>query len=218
VEQSKFVPLNATLIILVNAVTGIIIWEDWRVVQSWIGTVVSFALLGIGCDLLLTVPLLNSENAEFGVSKRVSMVQPELKRMSLMVTGQRRLSPLIEFDYDEDEEDPVYDEVEDVNQGKEKTINADDRAEADVSMQPIVDAASVRADRRKSRVLAWKEVMNLSASSLNFLDGDDDDLAPLDRSKSNLSGRPVVTAGNEALERTRLLGPRAGRPTNGRKG
>eukprot|EP00584_Thalassiosira_punctigera_P000028 CAMPEP_0172532620 /NCGR_PEP_ID=MMETSP1067-20121228/5605_1 /TAXON_ID=265564 ORGANISM="Thalassiosira punctigera, Strain Tpunct2005C2" /NCGR_SAMPLE_ID=MMETSP1067 /ASSEMBLY_ACC=CAM_ASM_000444 /LENGTH=261 /DNA_ID=CAMNT_0013317159 /DNA_START=203 /DNA_END=985 /DNA_ORIENTATION=- len=29
VTQSKFVPLNATTIILVNAITGVIIWQDW---------------------------------------------------------------------------------------------------------------------------------------------------------------------------------------------
>ena len=33
VTQSKFVPLNATTIILVNALTGVIIWQDWRVVS-----------------------------------------------------------------------------------------------------------------------------------------------------------------------------------------
>jgi len=33
VTQSKFVPLNATTIILVNAITGVIIWQDWRVVS-----------------------------------------------------------------------------------------------------------------------------------------------------------------------------------------
>ena len=33
VTQSKFVPLNATIIILVNAITGVIIWQDWRVVS-----------------------------------------------------------------------------------------------------------------------------------------------------------------------------------------
>lgn len=67
VEQASFVPLNATIIILMNSVTGVIIWEDWRVVQSWPGYMCVFVLLGLGCDLLLSEPLLNNENPEFGL-------------------------------------------------------------------------------------------------------------------------------------------------------
>lgn len=74
VEQARFVPLNATTIIIVNALTGIIIWQDWRVVSSWYGYLCIFVLLGLGCDLLLSVPLLNSDNPEYGTSKRASMI------------------------------------------------------------------------------------------------------------------------------------------------
>lgn len=54
VQQKIFVPVNAALIMLVNAITGIIIWEDWRVVQSWVGYVAVFLLLALGCGLLLS--------------------------------------------------------------------------------------------------------------------------------------------------------------------
>jgi hypothetical protein len=64
VKQTQFVPLNATMVILVNALSGILIWDDQP--KSWYGYACAFGLLGIGCDLLLTVPLLNSENPEFG--------------------------------------------------------------------------------------------------------------------------------------------------------
>mmetsp|Transcript_19767 Transcript_19767/g.55863 ORF Transcript_19767/g.55863 Transcript_19767/m.55863 type:complete len:470 (+) Transcript_19767:137-1546(+) len=77
VDQARFVPLNATTIILVNAFTGIIIWEDWRVVSSWYGYMCVFVLLGLGCDLLLSVPLLNADNPEFG------------RRTAIMIVGQR---------------------------------------------------------------------------------------------------------------------------------
>mmetsp|Transcript_20702 Transcript_20702/g.33331 ORF Transcript_20702/g.33331 Transcript_20702/m.33331 type:complete len:501 (+) Transcript_20702:273-1775(+) len=76
VDQSRFVPLNATLIMLVNALTGIIIWQEWNCVQSWLGYLCVFALLGLACDLLLSVPLLNSENPKFGLNKRVSSIMP----------------------------------------------------------------------------------------------------------------------------------------------
>ena len=83
VEQSSFVPLNATTIIIVNALTGIIIWEDWRVVSSWYGYICIFFLLGLGCDLLLSVPLLNAENPAFSASKRASLIIPQtVKRIS----------------------------------------------------------------------------------------------------------------------------------------
>jgi hypothetical protein len=76
VDQSTFVPLNATMIMLINALTGVIIWEEWRCVQSWLGYMCVFALLGLGCDLLLSVPLLNSENPDYGLNKRVASIIP----------------------------------------------------------------------------------------------------------------------------------------------
>ena len=72
VDQARFVPLNTTTIILVNALTGILIWEDWRVIQSWYGYACVFVLLGLGCDLLLTKPLLISDNVMFGTKRRAA--------------------------------------------------------------------------------------------------------------------------------------------------
>lgn len=67
VVQSKFVPLNATCLMLLNAVTGIIIWEDWRVIESWVGYVCVFLLLALASYLLLSsTPLMTSENPEYG--------------------------------------------------------------------------------------------------------------------------------------------------------
>jgi len=74
VDQARFVPLNTTTIILINALTGILIWEDWRVIQSWYGYACVFLLLGLGCDLLLTVPLLNADNPIFGTNRRASLI------------------------------------------------------------------------------------------------------------------------------------------------
>ena len=53
VSQKTFVPINAVLIVLVNGLTGIIIWEDWKVVSSWLGYVCVFLLMALGCSLLL---------------------------------------------------------------------------------------------------------------------------------------------------------------------
>jgi hypothetical protein len=53
VEQKVFVPLNAAFIVFVNALTGIAIWRDFEVVQSWVGYTCVFLLLALGCGLLL---------------------------------------------------------------------------------------------------------------------------------------------------------------------
>ncbi|KAL7548573.1 hypothetical protein ACHAWF_018867 [Thalassiosira exigua] len=75
VTQSKFVPLNATCIILVNAITGVIIWEDWRVISSWTGYICVFLLLALGCELLLSSKLLlTNDNPEYGAKKRASII------------------------------------------------------------------------------------------------------------------------------------------------
>jgi hypothetical protein len=103
VEQARFVPLNATTIIIVNALTGIIIWEDWKVVNSWYGYVSVFVLLGLGCDLLLSVPMLNAENPEFGAKKQASIILRQ-KRGSM-----KSLNINTDHNY--------YDEVPDVDDG-----------------------------------------------------------------------------------------------------
>lgn len=104
VTQSKFVPLNATTIILVNAVTGVIIWQDWRVVStysitslliiffywvasliaiflsshikiaSWTGYICVVFLLALGCDLLLSANLLTNDNPDYGLKKRANII------------------------------------------------------------------------------------------------------------------------------------------------
>lgn len=59
VSQAQFVPVLVAGNILINAFTGIIIWEDWRVVVSWVGYIAVFFQLGFGCYLLSTYDLLS---------------------------------------------------------------------------------------------------------------------------------------------------------------
>ena len=93
VEQARFVPLNATLTILLNAFTGIIIWEDWRVIEAWYAYICIFVLLGLGCDLLLAVPLLNAENPHFAPTtvrasfKRRRHSQPNIDRSQYQINS-----------------------------------------------------------------------------------------------------------------------------------
>jgi hypothetical protein len=78
VEQKVFVPINAATIVLINALTGIIIWEDWRVVTSWVGYTCVFLLLALGCGLLLgDLALLQESSPETFMGARMSMVYRE---------------------------------------------------------------------------------------------------------------------------------------------
>lgn len=82
VKQAKFVPLNATTIIFVNAITGVVIWEDWRVISSWVGYACVFLLLALGCDLLLSANLLTNDNPELGRARVVRRFKLERSKGS----------------------------------------------------------------------------------------------------------------------------------------
>ena len=68
VSQAIFAPLNASALIFVNAVTGMLIWQDYLVVSSWVGYVCVFVQLVLGNYLLLgdEIDLFSPENRRFG--------------------------------------------------------------------------------------------------------------------------------------------------------
>ena len=68
VSQAVFAPLNASTLIFVNAVTGMLIWQDYLVVSSWVGYGCVFVQLVLGNYLLLgeEIDLLSPENRRFG--------------------------------------------------------------------------------------------------------------------------------------------------------
>jgi len=68
VSQAIFAPLNASALIFVNAVTGMLIWQDYLVVSSWVGYGCVFVQLVLGNYLLLgeEIDLLSPENRRFG--------------------------------------------------------------------------------------------------------------------------------------------------------
>jgi hypothetical protein len=153
VEQARFVPLNATTIIIVNALTGVIIWEDWRVVESWYGYICVFVLLGLGCDLLLSVPLLNAENPEFGANQRASLI----------INRTRSLKNLTIDTAD-------YDDVPDVDGNNEATTTTTTSPEDKEAVPPYHE------HRHLTRKQAWKEIVspihnnttsNMTSSSTN---------------------------------------------------
>lgn len=78
VSQAKFVPVSVGTKIAANALTGIIIWEDWRVVSSWIGYLCVFLYLLLGNYLLCDVDVFGVEKVAYnkvsGPGKGVSSI------------------------------------------------------------------------------------------------------------------------------------------------
>lgn len=68
VSQAIYAPLNASALIFVNAVTGMLIWQDYLVVSSWVGYGCVFVQLVLGNYLLLgdEIDLLSPDNRRFG--------------------------------------------------------------------------------------------------------------------------------------------------------
>jgi hypothetical protein len=139
VEQATFVPLNAITVVIANAVTGIIIWEDWRVIQSWYGYFCVFVLLGLGCDLLLSVPLLNSDNPEFGAPKRASMIMRGRKGRQNLPLRASHVSA-------------GYSEVPDVDE----QLSSFDTPEKKVSWE----SEGEDDDKHRSKKTAWRETIS----------------------------------------------------------
>jgi hypothetical protein len=108
VPQGTFVPLNATFTIIVNALTGIIIWEDWKVMYSidqWIGYGCVFLLFALGCYLLLgdDVSFLDSDNFYYGLRETIRFVGGRSRMLrnvavSILDTTQQRKS-MVQKDY-----------------------------------------------------------------------------------------------------------------------
>lgn len=102
VAQAKFIPLNASALILVNAMTGMIIWQDYNVVGSWVGYVCVFAQLVLGNYLLLgDVELLSPENTHYGRAKAVADIKQAAERRDLFPI-EEMLSQEVELDGPDD--------------------------------------------------------------------------------------------------------------------
>lgn len=57
-DQGIFTPLSSVALIIVNMITGIIIWEDWKVIDTWIGYMCACFLMSCGVYLLAEVDVI----------------------------------------------------------------------------------------------------------------------------------------------------------------
>jgi len=70
VDQSFFVPATACGIQFVNAITGLIIWQDWKVVQSWSGYALVMLQIVLGVYLIASIEEYgNSSDSDFALTQ-----------------------------------------------------------------------------------------------------------------------------------------------------
>lgn len=58
-DQGIFTPLSSVALIITNMITGIIVWEDWRVINMWTAYICACLLMCCGVYLLAEVDLLD---------------------------------------------------------------------------------------------------------------------------------------------------------------
>jgi hypothetical protein len=58
-DQGIFTPLSSVALIVTNMITGVIVWEDWKVMDTWIAYVCAVFLMSCGVYLLAEVDILD---------------------------------------------------------------------------------------------------------------------------------------------------------------
>ena len=161
VSQAKFAPLNASALILVNAATGMIIWQDWLVVSSWVGYCCVFVQLVLGNYLLLgDVDLLSPENKKYGRSEMLRRTGI-LKNQGEIRTLQQELDADGE-PYEMFSDAGVEGQENDAAQTSAVAATADRRARMSTTKEAwssvyfgdAIPPSSIGADRRKRTIFA----------------------------------------------------------------
>mmetsp|Transcript_1007 Transcript_1007/g.1409 ORF Transcript_1007/g.1409 Transcript_1007/m.1409 type:complete len:564 (+) Transcript_1007:132-1823(+) len=175
VEQNTFVPLNATCIIAVNAITGILLWEDWRVVKNWLGYATVFVQLVIGNYLLLgEIDLFGPQNKRYG---RGLMLKRLMGKRALVADTDSERTAEDEFVEQEGGDKTLSDEkkVENMEKGESFTDNSDNSNSGSSLVPPLLTRPNLQSDNpikptvspTEAAALAW--VSSGSNSTLSDL-------------------------------------------------
>jgi len=74
VEQKLFVPVISSTTQIVNAATGLILWEDWLVVQSWAGYAVVMMQIIVGVYLISSLDFFeNTADPHYGMRQSMAI-------------------------------------------------------------------------------------------------------------------------------------------------
>jgi hypothetical protein len=75
VDQNLFFPASACGIQVVNAVTGLILWQDWRVIQSWAGYSIVMALIVFGVYHISSLENFSqSADSDYSLAQSISIL------------------------------------------------------------------------------------------------------------------------------------------------
>ena len=85
-EQRLFVPLISCLTQLVNAVTGLILWEDWRVVQSWAGYSAVTIQIIVGVYLISSLDFFqNTADPHYGFNQSFRITNESMRNFNIQL-------------------------------------------------------------------------------------------------------------------------------------
>ncbi len=94
VDQNSFVPASACGIQFVNAITGLIIWQDWKVVQSWSGYSLVMLQIVLGVYLIASEDkFINSADTDFSLTQSFTIqAAKDISRRSLFLSSNQRMN------------------------------------------------------------------------------------------------------------------------------
>jgi len=94
-EQKLFVPIISCATQMVNAVTGLILWEDWRVVQSWAGYAAMIVQIIVGVYLISSLDFFeNTAEPNYGLRQTIALQSGSVRTMRSAEGGGGGLSQL----------------------------------------------------------------------------------------------------------------------------
>ena len=76
-EQGLFTPASSVALIIVNFITGILIWEDWKVMTTWVGYICSILLMCCGVYLLAEIDLFEKYLVQRTADMVIQVVDPQ---------------------------------------------------------------------------------------------------------------------------------------------
>ena len=82
-DQGFFTPACSVALVVVNFLTGLIIWEDWRVMDTWVGYICACLLMCCGVYLLAEIDILE----QYLVKRTASIVRHGVAEVSAQDTN-----------------------------------------------------------------------------------------------------------------------------------
>ena len=86
VDQGVFIPFTTSSTLIVNMITGLIVWEEWRVIETWMAYIIVHLIMVLGICLLAPSDVME----QYRSHKRAELAQRSLGRASQITTNLRQ--------------------------------------------------------------------------------------------------------------------------------